>query len=784
MSDLYKVGIHLAVSGNAGSFFSSLGAHLLGVHRSFGHVKDDLAKTEAALGRINRMKLALGGGIAIVGGVEVLKAASHLETAGEKLVHAQTVLGAGLPAATRAASVLDATAAAWKEAGKNMNSTVTSNIEAIHDLYNVVQDMDHAKGLLPAFNVLQASLNAIKDGSSIGEAASARNVASAVRAFELMGKTDPHALEGMSKDFTRTTIALRGRVDGQNFLTAVQGAGDSRYGWGNEFATKGFPAMVNAMGTRAGNLVNMLNNNLYGGVASSEIQAGYQIQYGLHDKKDLEANGKAFKPGTVYQAGMLRDNPIAWANQYREHLRELGVNVDDLKTMQDIVAKVGRGNRSVKAALDELLLPMTNRQLNKEVKNIGGVSDDAAGFLADNDPKLLRDALHKQWENLTTAIGEPLVKPTLEFLKSLTQVVRDLSQAAAANPGAAKMIAEGIVALGAAFTTAGVAAVVAAIGPAGWIAAGIVALGAAVLKVDPGFFTKLIDNYMKVFDDLKKMDFGALIKDVGKLLNDGFLGLPALVGPAIAETFSKIGEAIKTALSNMLSGGILGGGKPSGEMPSGLPWQPGSYSGSGIDPSLIHRSSLVRGANDNLRGPMTTAVPGSVPMTADERNSLGLILKYESGGRNAPNYRFDRGHTAQGYYQITNTNWRRIAPKLGITAPDAMSATLEEQTRVAHYLLRKSGIQNWSDFNRPLRGALSRGERAPGGHAYPMPVAKQPSAGAQMVQVHTNVEMDGHRVARVVTQHQAQSAKFPTSIGGTDTYGVWHGPGTSGNKVA
>lgn len=810
MSDLYKVGIHLAVSSNANAFFSTLGTHLLGIHRHFGRVHDDLAKTEASIGRINRMKLAIGGGIAIVGGIEILKAAGHLETAGEKLVHAQTVLGAGLPGATRAASVLDATAAAWAEAGKNMNTTVTSNIEAIHDLYNVVQDMDHAKGLLPAFNTLQTALSSIKDGSSIGEAASTKNVASAVRAFELMGKTDPHALEGMSRDFVRTTIALRGRVDGGNFLTAVQGAGDSRYGWGNEFATKGFPAMVNAMGTRAGNLMNMLNNNLYGGVASSGIQAGYQIKYGLHRQGDLEANGKAFKPGTVYQAGLLRDNPLAWAGKYREHLKELGVNVDDLKTMQDIVAKIGRGNRSVKAALDELLLPMTNRQLNKEVANIGKVGDDAAGVLQANDPKLLRDALHKQWENLQTAIGEPLVKPAMEALKSLTGVIKDLSQAAAANPGATKLLAEGIVALGAALTTGGVAAVIAAIGPVGWIAAGVTALGAAILKIDPGFFTKLIKNYVQIFDDMKAFNFGALVKDIGKLFNDGMLGLPALILPAITEVFSKIGAAIKAAVEGMLSGGILGGGKPTGEMPSGLPGQPSSYEGSGIDPSLIHKSSIVRGGGANDNGPLKTPVVRGAAglgtgagdtwheavMRAEGtsgKDPYNTVLGYGKYGRPgkpitemtlAEVYAFGRevrrrhgSASAMGAFQIVGRTMKAHMKAAGLGPHDLFSP--ENQRKLADDIRRTEGLGAWEGFKS------HPGERARAQRGRPLnpitsstPVAREPAQSKQPVIVHTALHVDGKKMASVISQHQADGMLFPKKAGGMDTHGEWRCPGT------
>lgn len=150
----------------------------------------------------------------------------------------------------------------------------------------------------------------------------------------------------------------------------------------------------------------------------------------------------------------------------------------------------------------------------------------------------------------------------------------------------------------------------------------------------------------------------------------------------------------------------LGGGFPGGPMHA-----PDSEGG--------RRAGGLRGQGGGIPG-----IPDSVAMTAEERNTLGLIMKYESHGQNTMNYMGKRlgldpqtakGYTAQGYYQMLNSNWRRIAPGLGIKAPNAMSGTLEEQTRVALHLLRNGGVKNWSNYNPALRGALARGERAPAG---------------------------------------------------------------------
>lgn len=165
-------------------------------------------------------------------------------------------------------------------------------------------------------------------------------------------------------------------------------------------------------------------------------------------------------------------------------------------------------------------------------------------------------------------------------------------------------------------------------------------------------------------------------------------------------------------LSGSVGGGALGPGGLSGRgVIGGRDATPGSGPGGGGSGSAL-------------------SVPNVGPMTEDERNKLGLIMKYEGGYKNQMNYMGKRqgldpntakGYTAQGYYQILNSNWRRLAPRLGITTTNAMSSSLEDQTKVALALMRENpnrpggGIQNWSNYNPALRGALARGERAPTG---------------------------------------------------------------------
>ncbi|MGX9979622.1 phage tail tape measure protein [Methylobacterium fujisawaense] len=150
---------------------------------------------------------------------------------------------------------------------------------------------------------------------------------------------------------------------------------------------------------------------------------------------------------------------------------------------------------------------------------------------------------------------------------------------------------------------------------------------------------------------------------------------------------------------------------------------PGSGIGSGVGTGGGGGGGLsVRSGGGG--GGSIPGIPASVDMTDAERNMLGLIQLHESHGRNTLNYvgtrqgldpMTARGATAQGYFQILNSNWRRLAPGLGIKTRNAMSSTLEEQTRVALALLRSRGgrPQDWAPFNPALRAAIRRGDRAP-----------------------------------------------------------------------
>jgi hypothetical protein len=93
--------------------------------------------------------------------------------------------------------------------------------------------------------------------------------------------------------------------------------------------------------------------------------------------------------------------------------------------------------------------------------------------------------------------------------------------------------------------------------------------------------------------------------------------------------------------------------------------------------------------------------PGAGTHPSDEASSdsvLNVIAQHETGNRNVPNYRYDATHTASGFYQITDTNWRAYGQGVVDLSkyPHAIDAPKEVQAQVAARMYREQGIGPWS----------------------------------------------------------------------------------------
>lgn len=89
-------------------------------------------------------------------------------------------------------------------------------------------------------------------------------------------------------------------------------------------------------------------------------------------------------------------------------------------------------------------------------------------------------------------------------------------------------------------------------------------------------------------------------------------------------------------------------------------------------------------------------------------HALDMIERDESGGRNIRNFKFDKTHTASGYFQITDTTWKEFDTANSRAYSTAMSAPYDIQREVARNILTTSGIQHWASWNAPLASNLRK----------------------------------------------------------------------------
>lgn len=118
-------------------------------------------------------------------------------------------------------------------------------------------------------------------------------------------------------------------------------------------------------------------------------------------------------------------------------------------------------------------------------------------------------------------------------------------------------------------------------------------------------------------------------------------------------------------------------------------------------------------AGPSMQAPQTapgayTAGGDAGPTRMNFDQAQPLIRQTESGGQNVNNYLYPTDPThysASGFYQITDTNWKDYAGRLGIDTnqyPRAINAPEADQKRVAKAMYDEQGFKPWAPYNPRL----------------------------------------------------------------------------------
>lgn len=475
MSDVYKVGISLIMTGNHGQFLSGMAKQLLGVH---AHAHD----LERTLGRLGRIRLAIGGGIAIAGGVTALKGVEKLVDKGNELVKVQKDMAA---AGVSAAEAQEALGKAWEMTAKHKNIGTVEVMKLINDARMTFGSQHEATHHIDEF-VKMASFLRSFEGGKHGHNATGflGEVNAAMKSGEIAGKVSPEEMKTHVRQLTAMKVAYGEQLKIQQYLTAQRAAGVALRNTSDEFRYGMFPALVQENGSGAGVMLMTAFNKIVAGTGNRTKSLEHMAEIGLLNKSQLEYD----------KAGRIKGlkNPDAIKNS-----REAAMNFGDwvMNTLKPRIDKVAKGDHIKEAQFVSAMFPDRNaakaiteilQQYTKFTKDAKLMAEAYKALdmekYVDQSWEGQKQAFETQFENLVTALGAPIVGTATDMLARLNGVIAEFATSAGdgKNAEAIRNIAKGIAIAGLALTAGGAVALLAALGPAGWLTVGIVGLVATL----------------------------------------------------------------------------------------------------------------------------------------------------------------------------------------------------------------------------------------------------------------------------------------------------------------
>jgi hypothetical protein len=708
---------------------------------------------------------------------------------------------------------------AFEYALKNGYTTPGAMAKGITDAADMGKgDFHEARLVAPSIAHAMAVANVIGDEemkTRVNDKGQARALA---RALDQMGiSKDPERLKQYLPMIEMGMIGTRGIFGGTELLNFVQHSGGEAMNVSPEFVGTVLPMLTEVLkGGALGDSYNQMVKHLYKGTTTGWAETKILLDSGLIKESDLMRNPVNGKLTKDFNVGAIAGSKEWLGTNGKADLFEFYRQVLKPKILdKKFVPKDDNGKLIDYGGTDEGKMEWFVESITKNkgyarmfkefVVNEDQILANKERFKRQGNPdKLLNETMSgqlKQLSNATetflTVLADAKVGPAIAGLRGLGEGIRGLAADLYHNPdsaskalGATAGAAAGAGALGAIALAAQAFAIG---GPGGVFVAGLVAAAVYIAATDWDGAAKKMKEASTLFDALKNKNplpdtknitptnptgAGWSFADLFKMYKLGFDALKGLSEKSaenakkIVEGEQKIDDKTPTTKSwiDTLAEAIARLGLASMAAESGV--QRMSLSISGLAGALGGGGSGLQNANftpgggglgGGGSGGGSGGGHGIVPpgITGSDANMLGLISKYESGGRNVMNYIGDRTHTAQGYYQITNSNWRKIAPRLGITAPNAMSASLADQARVAQVLLHgPGGAGNWTRYNPRLAAALRRGEK------YHAPTAAVPAAHKAPLkpgQQDTHLYVDGHKLASIMTRHQFKTGNRPAT---------------------
>lgn len=531
MTDVYKIGVSLAMTSNGAQVLGALSKHLLGIH----------TQTNQLTGGFNRLKLAIGGALAIAGGVALIGAFKKpLEEAAKYQTQLARFKQFGM------ADGINAAADKYARATRVMGSSATDMMRYMVEAQGVFRE----SGALTEQQALLGSRIAAPILAKINFANSSLSDEDRERYSkqDLMmlrfieargGANDPATFSRIADWGFKLIQSSGGNINWDQLRGLVKTAGAAGFNLSESAISKLEPVITDMGGGTVGSGMRVAFSRLLGiqrGLPKQAIQE--YLSLGLWDpsKVELSSGGgvQRFlgKPGDVLKdrekfatdpVGFYIENFLpAISKKYGQQI--LGDTVSaKVQRAAEITNVFGPGSAGNVFSQIDKLMPAILRSVAAQNKALGIDASDKNAAQTLRGKEII---LQKNWQTLMLQLGDHVLPLAIKGLTFLNRAIEKLSNWAALHPGQMDFFVKTVLVVGAALTGLGIVAVGAAAvlaigagGPLAIIIAGIAALAGAVgvlALANWGGATKAVESHRNAQEYVKTHP-GAQFLPIGDL---------------------------------------------------------------------------------------------------------------------------------------------------------------------------------------------------------------------------------------------------------------------------
>lgn len=479
MSNVYRIGVALALSSNSSQVLGALSRHLLHVHGQVGQLK----------GGFDRLKVAIGGALAVAGGVTVITAfRGPLEEARklEQVVAKFSTFGLG--------DKLNRDAVDFAKNMKVAGSTYVDNMNRIIEAQGVFREsgltgpaaLRGAKLAAPVLAKIDFANAALDEESRARQHTSAMAM---LRFIEMRGGVNsPEKFNAIADAGFKAIRSSGGNIDWENLRQFTARAGVSGMQLTNEaLFGKLEPIIGELKGATAGTALMTAYNRLMGinsrgmGPVANDL-----IKMGVWDPRAVqltpEGNIKRFHRNPFMKADMFAHDPIEFYEKVvRPYYDSKGMNMVQRDRQNALI--FGRTGGAMFSLADRQSVAIHHSvDAQRKAMGIDQAVKAAGGTLSG---KLLD--YHAKFTNLMERLGEAVLPIAVKGLEILVPALEKMTAWAAAHPKAvaffaktALVVAGALIGLGTAALAVAAFAAAASGGAIGLIVAGVSALVGAV----------------------------------------------------------------------------------------------------------------------------------------------------------------------------------------------------------------------------------------------------------------------------------------------------------------